>query len=107
MDPNHTPAARELRRLLHWSMDRNGDVIRKPLVDEERRQAQRRADDVTDALMKRDLEDLRGQVDTLTERLDELMKERNKALIWGVGALGSAVLVMAGWIFHLITGKLQ
>lgn len=40
-------------------------------------------------------------------KITALEDERNKALRWGVLALGSAVLGMAGWIFsHLTTGRL-
>jgi type VI protein secretion system component VasF len=41
-------------------------------------------------------------------KITALEDERNKALRWGVLALGSAVLGMAGWIFsHLTTGRLS
>jgi hypothetical protein len=53
---------------------------------------------------------LREQLDAMRDRLSDmrtdveaLQEERNRALKWGVMALGSAVMGMAYWIFNAIT----
>lgn len=74
--------------------------------------------DVQLALLKAGLEAVVRELDEEKEsnakeraaqisRITALEEERNKALRWGVLALGSAVIGMAGWIFsHLTTGRL-
>lgn len=36
-----------------------------------------------------------------------LEEERNKAMRWGIGVLGAAVLAMGSYIFNLVTGHLK
>lgn len=51
----------------------------------------------TEALHKKQVEELQEQVSTLNG-------ERDKALRWGLFLLGSTVLSLAGWILKLISG---
>lgn len=45
----------------------------------------------------RDIAELRAEIETMR-------RERDKALLWGIMALGGAVVGMALYIFNLITG---
>lgn len=47
------------------------------------------------------------RIEDLEELVTSLVNDREKALRWGIMALGAAVLAMASYIFSLITGKLQ
>lgn len=50
-------------------------------------------------LLRRDFRDLQ-------ESVDKLNTEKEKAMRWGIMALGAAVLGMGTWIFNLIASKL-
>lgn len=41
------------------------------------------------------------------EAIKALEDERNKALRWGITALGAAVMGMGTWIFNLVTGHMK
>jgi hypothetical protein len=36
-----------------------------------------------------------------------LEEERNRAMRWGIGVLGAAVLAMGSWIFNFVTGHMK
>lgn len=48
-------------------------------------------------LEKRMLED---RIEQAEQKLDELNKDKQKALIWGITLLGTAVMAMGSWIFR-------
>jgi hypothetical protein len=41
------------------------------------------------------------------KKVAALEEERNKAMKWGIGVLGAAVLGMGSWIFNFITGHMK
>lgn len=51
----------------------------------------------TEAVHKKEIEELQEQVRSLSS-------ERDKALRWGLFLLGSTVLSLAGWIVKLLSG---
>lgn len=63
--------------------------------------------EVRDALLKQSVEtrltELKNQMDAQKQVLDGLKDERDKALRWGVIALGTAVMGMGSWIVNLFT----
>lgn len=75
-------------------------------TEDDRRVASRRSDDVSaeirQALTDREINLLHGEVNELRERYENLQKDRDRALLWGVMVLGAAVLGMATWIFNLV-----
>lgn len=75
-------------------------------AEDDRRTVTRRSDDVTtevrQALMDREISLLHGEVNELRERYENLQKDRDRALLWGVMSLGAVVLGMGTWIFNLI-----
>jgi len=40
------------------------------------------------------------------DELRELKSDRDKALRWGISVLGSAVIVMVGWLWTMVSKKL-
>ena len=58
-------------------------------------------------LLKREQERINPHLDAQDEAIKALEDERNKALRWGIGALGAAVLGMGSWIFNFITGHMK
>lgn len=58
-------------------------------------------------LLKREQERINHHLDAQDEAIKALEDERNKALRWGIGALGAAVLGMGSWIFNFITGHMK
>lgn len=52
----------------------------------------------------RALEDHLKATDAKVAALED---ERNKAMKWGIGVLGAAVLGMGSWIFNFITGHMK
>jgi len=79
-----------------------GDV--EVLVDD-RRTGERRSEDVERALTKRELELVRDELDELRGKYEALAKDRDRALLWGIGVLGGVVLAMFSWIFNFFVGK--
>lgn len=63
--------------------------------------------EVRDALLKQSVEarfiELEKQMRTQQMELEALCAERDKALRWGILALGTAVMGMATWIVNLFT----
>ena len=63
--------------------------------------------EVRDALLKQSVEvrltDMKMQLDAQKQVLDGLKSERDKALRWGIIALGTAVMGMGSWIVNLFT----
>ena len=63
--------------------------------------------EIRDALLKQSVEarltELKTQIDIQKQVLDGLKGERDKALRWGVIALGTAVMGMGSWIVNLFT----
>lgn len=51
----------------------------------------------TEAIYKKEIEELQ-------EKVTSLSSERDKALRWGLFLLGSTVLSLAGWIVKLLSG---
>jgi len=75
-------------------------------MDHDRRQEARRVDDLTVAMMKRDIDELRALNTRLLAEIEALKSDRDKALRWGVVTLGVAVIGMATWIFNMLfSGK--
>lgn len=52
----------------------------------------------TDALLRREVEDMRKLV-------DELKADRDKFLRWGVIVLGGAVVTLGKWLFDLLVKR--
>lgn len=63
--------------------------------------------EVRDALLKQSVEarfiELEKQMAVQKQVLDTLKEERDKALRWGIIALGTAVMGMGSWIVNLFT----
>ena len=57
------------------------------------------------ALTARDIRDLHDELDALRAKVERLEADRDKAMRWGILALGSAVVGMGMWIFKLLAGK--
>ena len=80
------------------------------IVDEARDAAPRgTADPVRDALIKQ-----RYELDSLTvivarqgDALLSMQKERDSALKWGIGALGSVLFAIATWAVNFVAGHLK
>jgi hypothetical protein len=56
----------------------------------------------------RELDEVKAEGDQerlrMNAKITALEDERNKALKWGVGTLGAAVMAMAYWIFDKVAG---
>lgn len=61
--------------------------------------------DIEIALLKQALENMRADLSDVRTQLDGMLKDRERAMRWGVTVLGSAVVTMAGYIFNLFSGK--
>ena len=59
----------------------------------------------TEAALHLQLTDKR--IEDLEALVTSLVNDRERALRWGIMALGAAVLAMATYIFNLITGQLK
>ena len=63
--------------------------------------------EIRDALLKQSVEtrltEMKLQIDAQKQVLDGLKGERDKALRWGIIALGTAVMGMGSWIVNLFT----
>jgi hypothetical protein len=75
-------------------------------MDQDRRQEARRNDDVMLALQKREIEILHAELKEVRAEIDALKADREKAFRWGIGVLGSAVLIMGSWMWTLVSKKL-
>ena len=68
----------------------------------------RRSDDIAEAKHDQkvdgEIKALQDQVVLLSTMISDMKKEREKALLWGIGSLGMAVLAMGGWIVTQFTG---
>lgn len=80
--------------------------IRQDIRQDERRQDIRRQDDVAAALQKRDIETLYEKLAALERELGVLQADRQKAFIWGIGVLGSLVLMLFGWLVTFASKRL-
>lgn len=58
--------------------------------------------EVREAMQDWEIAALRREVTDLKECLDQLTSEKEKAMRWGIMALGGAVLGMGTWIFNFI-----
>lgn len=47
------------------------------------------------------------RIEALEKLVQELSADRDRALRWGVMALGAAVLGLGTWIFNFITGHIK
>lgn len=56
------------------------------------------------ARLEEQIKSMREDVTETKAAIAALQEERNKALLWGVMSLGTAVLGMAYWIFNNLTG---
>lgn len=92
MDPNKTQKAKELVRRLHWSMEANGDEIRKPLMDEDRRQSTRRAEDQGRTLTD---EDVAAIVDSMADKLEDRLYRNIGKGIWSLAQKAFIGIVLA------------
>jgi hypothetical protein len=59
------------------------------------------------ALLEYKLEAFEKHQEVTDKRVKALEDERNKALIWGIIALGGAFLGLASWVFNFFTGHLK
>jgi len=68
----------------------------------------RRSDDIAEAKhdqkVDSEIKSLQDQVLELRGMVAIMKAEREKALLWGIGSLGMAVLAMGGWIVTQFTG---
>ena len=63
------------------------------------------ADDIVKfALLKREVDLLIERVDTQQKAILDLRKERDRALIWGILALGSVLFSIAVWAINFVIG---
>ena len=58
------------------------------------------------ALTARDIRDLHDELDALRAKVERLEADRDKAMRWGIMALGGAVMGLGGFIVSLISRKL-
>lgn len=63
--------------------------------------------ETTDAMREWEMDALRKQVIEIRKDLDALNKEKEKAMRWGIMALGGAVLGMGSWIFNFVTSHIK
>lgn len=42
-----------------------------------------------------------------TLKIEQLTSEKEKALVWGIVTLGSALIGLTVWVFNLVTGHLK
>ena len=54
--------------------------------------------------LERENEELRAQLERVTKRVDAWDADRNRLLIWGVMALGAAVVALGTYIWTHATG---
>lgn len=96
MDPNNTPAANDVRQSMRGSMHRNGDVMRKPAVEDDRRATIRRAEDQGRTLTDADVEAL---VDRLSAVLEDRIYRNLGKGVWGIAqkAFIALVITLAGY----------
>ena len=59
--------------------------------------------ETTDAMREWEMDALRKQVIEIRKDLDALNKEKEKAMRWGIMALGGAVLGMGSWIINFVS----
>ena len=59
------------------------------------------------ALMQQNIDALNKHIEATDARIVALEKERDKALIWGISALGSAVLGLVVWVANYVVGHLK
>ncbi|MCW2763995.1 MAG: hypothetical protein JWR85_4196 [Marmoricola sp.] len=71
------------------------------------RQAEGQSQETKNALVLYELTALRREIDELQSRVNTLTAEKEKALRWGIAALGTAVLGMATWIFNFVMGHIK
>lgn len=57
------------------------------------------SDQVNIAVLQEQVKTLQAQLSTTNTQLKSLQSDRDKALIWGILTLGSAVLALLAWIF--------
>jgi hypothetical protein len=58
-------------------------------------------------LLEYKLEALEKHLRETDAKVEALEEERNKAMRWGIGVLGAAVLGMGSWIFNFLTGHMK
>lgn len=59
------------------------------------------------ALLEYKLAALEAHLKETDAKVEALEEERNKAMRWGIGVLGAAVLGMGSWIFNFLTGHMK
>ena len=59
------------------------------------------------ALLQQQVTGLQLELAETNEKLESLQKDRDRALLWGIMVLGTAVLSMGTWIFHRVVEKLS
>jgi hypothetical protein len=59
------------------------------------------------ALTERELELLHEEIAELRAEVKAMAAERDKALRWGIFALGSALIGLATFVFNLVTAHIQ
>lgn len=52
-----------------------------------------------------EIESIHDEISDLRKGLEALQKDRNNLLIWGIMALGAAVMGMGMWIFNFVLVK--
>lgn len=102
--PRDPTRAEVLQDALLDSMRRNRDPIK---AANERTAPIMPHTDVQQALQERELQLLQEKFEALAQKVEALASDRDKALRWGILALGTAVVGMGTWIFNLIAAKVH
>lgn len=63
------------------------------------------AQETQNILTDREIKLLHAEIMELRTELNALKADKDRAILWGVMALGAAVVGMAMWIFNLIATK--
>lgn len=59
------------------------------------------------ALTQQKLEAMELHLEATDKQVEALKKERDRALIWGIGALGTAIMGIATWAINFVSGHLK
>ena len=59
------------------------------------------------SILEYQMKALEDHLKSTDAKVAALEDERNKAMKWGIGVLGAAVLGMGSWIFNFVTGHMK
>ena len=59
------------------------------------------------ALLEQTVEAQERHIEATDARVAALEKERDKALIWGIGALGTALMGVGAWVVNYVSAHLK